>query len=187
MLIRVRFGGLGGQGIVLAGSILGEAATRAGLNAAGSNSYGAAARGTACRSDVVVSDEPIDYPHLSAADVLAVMSQAAYEKYLPILAPGGVVFADDFSVHGTAGPDRRYHAVPATATAVREFGSRQGANIILLGVVVGGSDVLPADVVREAIRHAVRERFLATNLRALEFGIEMGRATKAKLQGKAGK
>jgi 2-oxoglutarate ferredoxin oxidoreductase subunit gamma len=176
MLMRVRFGGLGGQGVVLAGAILGEAATIAGLNAAGSNSYGAAARGTACRSDVVVADEPIDYPHLAAADVLAVMSQAAYEKYLPIVAPGGVVFGDDFSVKGASASGVTFHAVPATATAVKEFGSRQGANIIMLGVVLGGTGVLPVEQVREAIRRTVRERFQATNLRALELGVEMGSA-----------
>jgi len=178
VLTRVRFGGLGGQGIVLAGSILGEAATLAGLNAAGSNSYGAAARGTACRSDVVLSDEPIDYPHLAAADVLAVMSQAALEKYLPIVTPGGVVFVDDFSVKAPADDGRTFHAVPATGTAVREFGSRQSANIILLGVVLGAVEVVPLDAVRDAIRATVRERFHAANLRALELGVELGRAAR---------
>ena len=177
MLTRVRFGGLGGQGIVLAGSILGEAATAAGLNAAGSNSYGAAARGTACRSDVVLSDEAIDYPHLASADVLAVMSQAACEKYLPILAPGGVVYADDFSVRPPAGGSARFHLVPATSTAVKEFGSRQVANIILLGVVLGGTGVVPIEAVQHAIRTTVRERFHAMNLRALDLGVALGRAT----------
>lgn len=176
MLSRIRFGGLGGQGIVLAGSILGEAATLAGLNAAGSNSYGAAARGTACRSDVVLSDGPIDYPHLSSADVLAVMSQAALEKYLPIVSPEGVVFGDDFSVKAPAGPGPPFHSVPATTVTVREFGGRQSANIILLGVVLGATEVVPVTAVQDAIRATVRERFHAVNLRALELGLELGRA-----------
>ena len=176
MLTRVRFGGLGGQGIVLAGSILGVAACRAGLNAAGSNSYGAAARGTACRADVVLSDALIAYPHVSVADVLAVMSQAAYEKYLPALVPGGLVLGDDFSVTRIDGPAHAFHSVPATSTTVREFGSRQGANIVMLGVVLGATDLVPLDAVREALREGVRERFHAVNLRALDLGIEMGRS-----------
>ena len=179
MLTRVRFGGLGGQGVVLAGSILGVAATRAGLDAAGSNSYGAAARGTACRADVVLSDAPIAYPHVSVADVLAVMSQGAYQKYLPALVPGGLVLADDFSVTRIDGPAHAFHAVSATSTAVREFGSRQGANIVMLGVVLGATDLVPLDAVREALREAVRERFHAVNLRALELGVEMGRGAAA--------
>ena len=178
MLMRVRFGGLGGQGVVLAGAILGEAATAAGLNAAGSNSYGAAARGTACRADVVVSDGPIAYPHISTADVLAVLSQAAFEKFLPGLAPGGTVIADDFSVEGGPSGAFSFHAVPVTTTAVREFGSRQGANIILLGVVLGATDAVPVAAVEQAIRTTVRERFHAVNLKALTLGVEMGRAIR---------
>lgn len=181
MLTRVRFGGLGGQGIVMAGSLLGEAATLAGLHAAGSNSYGAAARGTACRSDVVLSDVEIDYPHVTTADVLAVMSQAALDKYLPALASGGVVFADDFSIQRA--PERKeafaFHLVPATHTAVREFGSRQGANIVLLGVVLGATGVVAREPVEEAIRRTVRPRFHEANLRALALGFDIGRPLAA--------
>ncbi|MBN1773187.1 MAG: 2-oxoacid:acceptor oxidoreductase family protein [Deltaproteobacteria bacterium] len=179
MLTRIRFGGLGGQGIVMAGSLLGEAATLAGLHAAGSNSYGAAARGTACRSDVVLSDVRIAYPHVSTADVLAVMSQAALDKYLPGLVPGGVVFADDFSLQRTPEGKFAFHAVPATHTAVREFGSRQGANIVLLGVVLGATGAVGRAAVEEAIRHVVRARFHETNLRALALGFELGRPLAA--------
>jgi 2-oxoglutarate ferredoxin oxidoreductase subunit gamma len=173
--MRVRFGGLGGQGIVLAGSVLGEAATLAGLHASGSNSYGAAARGTACRSDVVISDAVIDYPHLAVSDVLLVMSQAAYLKYLPNVAERGAVFYDDFAVHPASEVHVPHHAVAATSTALREFGSRLGGNVILLGVLVGATNVVPLEAVREGLRRNVRERFLADNLRALDLGIDMGR------------
>ncbi|NMC70496.1 MAG: 2-oxoacid:ferredoxin oxidoreductase subunit gamma [Myxococcales bacterium] len=179
MLTRVRFGGLGGQGIVMAGSLLGEAATLAGLHAAGSNSYGAAARGTACRSDVVLSDVEIDYPHVTTADVLAVMSQAALDKYLPALAPGGLVFADDFSLRRAPEGNVAFHAVPATHVAVREFGSRQGANIVMLGVVLGATGVLAREPVEEAIRRTVRPRFHEANLRALALGFDLGRPLAA--------
>jgi 2-oxoglutarate ferredoxin oxidoreductase subunit gamma len=75
-------------------------------------------------------------------------------------------------------PAHAFHPVPATSTAVREFGSRQGANIVMLGVVLGATDLVPLDVVREALREGVRERFHAVNLRALELGVEMGRGTR---------
>jgi len=177
--MRVRFAGVGGQGIVMAGTLLGEAATLAGLHAAGSNSYGAAARGTACRSDVVLSDVEIDYPHVAAADVLAGMSQAALDKYLPALAPGGRVFADDFSLLRVPEGIFAFHAVPATRVAVREFGSRQGANIVMLGVVLGATGVVAREPVEEAIRRTVRPRFHEANLRALALGFDLGRPLAA--------
>jgi 2-oxoglutarate ferredoxin oxidoreductase subunit gamma len=186
MLTRIRLGGLGGQGVVLAGTVLGEAATLAGLNAAGSNSYGAAARGIACRSDVVVSDAEIGFPHLDRADVLAVMSQAAYEKYKPVLDPKGVVFYDDFAVHPVDPGDVPHHAVPATAVAVREFGNRQGGNIVLTGAVVGATRVLPVEAVRDAIRRHVRARFLDANLKALDLGLEIGNRIRTGAGGEGG-
>lgn len=173
MPIQVRFGGLGGQGIVLAGTMLGEAAALAGLHAAGSNSYGAAARGTTCRSDVVVSDDRIDYPHLRRPDVLAVMSQAAYDAFAPSVADGGAILFDEFTVKPGAARGA-HHAVPATSTALREFGSRQAANIVMLGAMLAVTRVAPVDAVREAVRRHSRERFVETNLRALEAGLALG-------------
>ena len=74
--------GYGGQGIVLAGAILGRAAFNDGKWVGGTNSYGAASRGGACRAEVVISDQPISFPYVIEADVLIAMYQSAYDKYI---------------------------------------------------------------------------------------------------------
>ena len=79
---QVRLSGFGGQGVVLAGTILGHAAIRDGKWVAGSSSYGAQARGGSARSDVVIADGPVVYPHVIEADILIALSQTAYDKYV---------------------------------------------------------------------------------------------------------
>jgi len=88
--VQVRFGGFGGQGIVLAGLLLGQAATFEGKFVAGSNSYGVAARGAACRSEVVISEDPIDFPQVTIPDIVVVMSQRAYDLFSRKVAKGGL-------------------------------------------------------------------------------------------------
>ena len=86
--------GFGGQGIILAGVILGEAATRAGHRAVQTQSYGPESRGGAARSEVVISSEEIDYPRVSYADVVVALSQEGYEKFGTEVGDGGIVVVD---------------------------------------------------------------------------------------------
>jgi len=98
MVRQVRICGFGGQGVVLAGVILGEAAVLDGKWAAGASSYGAQARGGYARSDLVISDRPIVYPRVMEADLLVAMAQSAYDRYSTELAQG--------ALGGPGGPER---------------------------------------------------------------------------------
>ncbi len=94
-VMGVRLAGFGGQGIVLAGLLLGEAGTIDGKFVAGSNSYGAQARGSACKAEVILSEEPIDYPHVIVADILVAMSQGAYDLFSrEVKEPAGLILYD---------------------------------------------------------------------------------------------
>ena len=94
-MIQVRFAGLGGQGILLMGEILGEAAVLDKKYVGQTASYGSEARGSACRSDVVISESWIDYPEVTEADVLACMSQGTYDQLSKKVNPsGGIIFYD---------------------------------------------------------------------------------------------
>ena len=73
--------GTGGQGLILAGIILAEAAVLDGKQAIQTQSYGPEARGGASRAEVIISDEAIDYPKVQKADTLLAMSQEAFDKY----------------------------------------------------------------------------------------------------------
>jgi 2-oxoglutarate ferredoxin oxidoreductase subunit gamma len=92
--MNIRFSGFGGQGIVLSGFIMGNAAINEGKNAIQNQSYGSESRGGACRSDVIISDKTINELSPPEVDVLVSMSHSAFEKYLPMLKKGGTLIID---------------------------------------------------------------------------------------------
>ena len=112
---EVRFGGTGGQGAILAGILLAEAAIRDGKNVAQTQSYGPEARGGASRSEVVISDGEIDYPKVIQADITLCMSQEACDRYGRQMSPGGLLILD--SDHVTRAPTMRAVQVPLTQLA----------------------------------------------------------------------
>jgi 2-oxoglutarate ferredoxin oxidoreductase subunit gamma len=92
--LEVGVAGVGGQGALLAGSIIGLAAVLDGLHAAQTVSYGAEVRGSFSLSEVVISSEPIDYPFASRLDALLLMSPRAL-KAVRRLKPGGILLIDE--------------------------------------------------------------------------------------------
>lgn len=167
---QIRFGGIGGQGIVLTGRLVGKAATLFdGKEAVCTQAYGPEARGGASRSDVIVSDRPIDYPFVTEADVLAVLFQEAYTRYRSMLAPAGALFVDTGLVQPRT-DEQTVYGIPATRIA-EELGGRLMTNIVMLGYVIGSTGVVSREAMEEAIRTTVRERFVELGIKALDAGI----------------
>lgn len=164
---EIRICGFGGQGIVLAGVILGEAATRAGFEAVQTQSYGPESRGGAARSEVVISTEPIDYPRVSRADVLIALSQSAYDSYAGELADDGVVVVDAGLVQAAGAA-----AVPFTTTA-EEVGRKIVANMVMLGYLTALLDVVPQDVLEDTVMDNIPTGTEELNRRALQAGREL--------------
>ena len=173
--VRVRFGGLGGQGLVTMGAVLAEAGSLCGLQVAASQAYGSRARGGATRSDVILSAEEIDFPHVIEPDLLLVLAQEAYELYAPQVADRGVILADDFFVKTAKIPGIRQMMVAGTSTAVEKVGNKVAANFVMFGSLLGFTELVERDSVIKAIENIVRERFHDVNKKALELGIELGR------------
>ena len=172
---EVRIAGFGGQGVVLAGVLLGTAATLyEDRHAVQTQTYGAAARGGAARSDVIISDEPIRYPRVVRPDILAVMSTPAFAKYHDTLTPGGLLITDSDLVElpGDTG-DIRLHTIRATHIAVEEFGKGIVANMVMLGALVAVSGVADVEAVKKAIREGVPTGTEELNLAAFERGVEV--------------
>jgi len=177
-ITQIRIGGFGGQGVVLAGALLGHAAVRDGHWVSGSNAYGAQARGGAARSEVVISDGPIAFPHVLRADILAAMSQSAYDTFKDNLADKGAsVVYDASQVVPVPLEGVRHVAIPATDTAVSELQNKQVANIVMLGALTALFGVVSVKALKAAIEDQVARRFRELNLEALELGIEIGRHT----------
>ncbi len=166
--VQVRFGGFGGQGIVLAGLLLGRAATFEGKFVAGSNSYGVAARGAACRAEVVISEDPIDFPQVTIPDIVVVMSQRAYDLFSRQAAKGGLIFYDSqFIVPRLR---RSVVEVPATGMALEDIGDKRVANVILLAAVVAQTGIVSQGALLRAIDESVTDRFLELNKKAAALG-----------------
>lgn len=175
--VEVRFGGLGGQGLVTLGAVLADAGARAGLQVAASQSYGSRARGGATRSDVILSAVPIDFPHVHHPDLIVVLAKEAYDLYSPDVRPGGAILCDEFFVHKVEiRPDVSQHLLPGTALAMEQLDSRVAANFVMLGAALGFSRLLGEEHVQAAMAELVSARFVELNLKALGLGLAQGRA-----------
>jgi 2-oxoglutarate ferredoxin oxidoreductase subunit gamma len=170
--------GLGGQGVVLAGALLGAAGFRQGLQVSGTSSYGSAARGGACRSEVLVSADAIAFPYVTKADVLVAFSQSAYDCYLGWTAsPDGLVFYDDSTVQPDTTAAQRHVGIAATQAAEANLGTRVGANIVMLGAVVAVTRLVTEQALADAVAEGSPPRFRDLNRKALELGFRLGRET----------
>ena len=150
---EIRLAGEGGQGMILAGIILAEAAAMYdGKNVVQTQSYGPEARGGASKSEVIIAEGEIDYPEVISADVLIVMSQEACDKYAAALKKSGVLIVDQDKVGRV--PTTRAIKAPIVKLAVETTGKTITANAVALGVLVGLTQV----VSREAIEKAVTAR-----------------------------
>ena len=131
---RMVFSGSGGQGVITATIILAEAAVLyENLNAVQSQSYGAAARGGATRSDVIISDSTIDYPKVIQPNVLVCLTQEAYNKFYPIIRPGGLLITDTRYVKTQKKVDAQQKELPMFQNVMDKIGKPIVFNICMLG------------------------------------------------------
>lgn len=170
----IRICGKGGQGIMLSGYILGKASSVFHhFNAVQMQSYGPEARGGAARSEVIISDEEIGYCGLYEAEYMMVMSQEALDKYSDDLAEDVKIILDpdlvtDPEVDSEVGEKI---SVPATNIA-EELGNKIVANIVMLGALNHVAEIVPEDILKEAVEDNVPSKFLDLNMKAVQKGIE---------------
>ncbi len=175
---EIRLSGLGGQGLILAGRLLAEAAALYdGKYATQTQIYGPESRGGDSRSDVVISDEPIDFPHVIQADLLLAMSQMACDRNFYSLKRDGLLIVDADLVQHV--PTNRAYRVPITRLARQELGREVVANVVALGIVVALSNVVSRKAVAAAVASGVPRGTEALNRKALELGFRLGDELKA--------
>lgn len=171
---EIMFAGFGGQGVITAGYITGRAAAvYDDKESTLTRVYGPEARGSACYSGVVVDEEEIDYPYVLTPEIMVIMSQEAYEKFLPQLQDGGVLIIDNSIVKPDEQAEKyKFFTVPATQIA-EEMGARVVANVVVLGFVAKIWDGVSVEGLRESVKATVPKRHLDLNLRAFQTGIEL--------------
>jgi 2-oxoglutarate ferredoxin oxidoreductase subunit beta len=166
--LEIRLAGMGGQGMILGGVLLADAAIRDGKNAVQTQSYGPEARGGASRSEVILSSDEIDYPEVIQADILLCMSQEACDKYSRGLKRNGLLIVDAAHVRRT--PTTRAVQVPLTVWA-REATEREiTANVVALGFLVGLTEIVSRSALEEAVLARAPAGTGELNLQALGRG-----------------
>jgi len=175
--LEIRLAGMGGQGMILAGVLLADAAVRDGKNAVQTQSYGPEARGGASRSEVILASESIDYPEVIEADVLLCMSQQACDKYAHQLKRNGLLIVD--SGHVQRMPTTRAVRADLTAWAVDATGRAITANVLALGFLVGLTGVVSREALRETVLARAPAGTQEVNLQALERGFSEAEALRA--------
>ncbi|KPU62579.1 2-oxoglutarate ferredoxin oxidoreductase subunit gamma [Thermococcus sp. EP1] len=175
---EVLIGGFGGQGVILASVILGRAATvYEGLYAVQTQAYGPESRGGASRAEVVISDEPVDYPKALNPEYALLLSQQAYEKYLPVVKEGGIVIVEkDLVPNRNEELERKFkvYALPLTEIAEETTGLSLTMNILTLGFLVKLTEIVSEEAIEKAVLDSIPKGTEHLNLRALKKGFELG-------------
>ena len=167
--IEVRLAGEGGQGMILAGIILAEAAgIYDGKVVCQTQSYGPEARGGASKAEVVISDAEIDYPKAIRPDVLLAMNQKSLDAFIFDLKPGGLLLVDADLVKEA--PASRVLALPFTRIA-RELGRVMVANIVALGALTQLTGAVSHESLTAAVLARVPKGTEDLNRRALAAGV----------------
>ena len=172
--LEIRLCGYGGQGIILAGYILGQAASIfEQKNVVFIQDYGPEARGGACRADVVISNAMVHYPYIDLPSIRVAMSQQAFDKYCPADFSEALVIIDEGLVKPREMKGNRLLAVPPRLIA-EELGRVAVANVVMLGLFTAVTNVVSAEAMKKSILLSVPKSTEELNLEAFERGHTYG-------------
>lgn len=172
---EIRLSGSGGQGLILAGKILAEAAAiYEGRNAVQTQSYGPEARGGASKAEVVISDGEIDYPKAIDLDLLLSLTQESCTKYSDDLKEGSVLIVDSGLVKELPAGDYKVFKAPITDIAINKVGKAVVTNIVALGILTRISGIVSEESMKKAILARVPKGTEELNMKAFDEGFKKG-------------
>jgi 2-oxoglutarate ferredoxin oxidoreductase subunit gamma len=175
---EVFMAGTGGQGVLLIGQILTQAALEAGLEVSWFPVYTPEVRGGSTTCTIIIADGRVGSPISGLPRVVVVMDQVAANAHAAKTRPGGIVLTNSSLVSQVDRDDVRVVAIPATARAA-ELGSDQVANMIMLGAYVELTGAVTLAALEQALRVVLPERrhnLLPLNMQALQLGAGLARA-----------
>lgn len=167
---EIRLGGTGGQGLILAGVILAEAATQEGFNVVQTQAYGPESRGGASRAEVIISRREIHYPEVRRPNLFLAMSQEACSKYTGDLTDESTLLIDTYYVHNVPPTPALVRGIAFTSIARDELGKEIVANIVALGALQQIAGLVSFPALAEAVARRVPKAFRDLNMSALEAG-----------------
>jgi len=176
---RIVFSGSGGQGVITAAIILAKAAAVfEGKNATQSQSYGAAARGGSTRSDILIADTEINFPKVIQPNILVSLTQESYNKFSPILRPGGLLLIDSKYVAIEKRVDAKHICLPMYETVMEKIKKPIVFNICMLGALIGISQLVKPASILKVLESTIPKDFMEMNKKALELGMKMGESQR---------
>ena len=165
--------GVGGQGSLMAGTLLGTAAVVFdNKKALQTQSYSSELRGGAAVTWVIISDEEIVYPRVVHPDILLAQAPHAITRYLSQLKPEGTLIVDSDMIQDPPRNGYKLIQVPATSIASKEIGSGIVTNMVILGVLIGATRVVSSGSMEKAIHSSVHKSKVDINLKAFRRGLE---------------
>jgi 2-oxoglutarate ferredoxin oxidoreductase subunit gamma len=171
MRTEIILSGAGGQGLILAGAILAEAA---GIyeeqEVVQTQAYGIQARGGASHSTVIISGERIKFPEVRHPDILLCLSQEAYQRFSPNLKKGGLLVVDEYLITLDLNHEERDVVVLPFTSEAERLGRRILANLIALGAIAKLSGIVKVGSIARAIPSRLPERNVPAALEALQVG-----------------
>ena len=136
--------------------------------------FGPEARGGACSAQLILSESPVLYPYVYRPDIMVVMSQEAYVRFVPELKEGGILIVEQDLVRvSDLSKATQVYSIPATRIA-EELGKRMVLNSVMVGFFTAVTNLLEPDAVRKAVADSVPASFRELNLKAFERGLEYG-------------
>ncbi|MDD4085402.1 MAG: 2-oxoacid:ferredoxin oxidoreductase subunit gamma [Acholeplasmataceae bacterium] len=170
---ELRLSGTGGQGLILAGIILAEAALLDGKLAIQSQSYGPEARGGSSKSEVIISDKAIHFPKVTKPNLLLAMSQEASKKYSEDLTAESILVTDSLFVQTLPAHSGKVYELPITHTAKEVLGKALFANIIALGAIVKLTGIVSEESLINAVLNRVPKGTEELNKKAIQLGMDL--------------
>ena len=169
---EILVGGVGGQGVILAGILLGTAATvYDNKKAVQTQAYSSEQRGGMAKAEVIISDEPVTDPQVRRPDILIALAEAAVVRHRHKVKAGGLIVVDSDLVTGAGPGEYEVLAIPATSLAEKEMGNTVVANLILLGALIRKTGLLSVRAMEKAIEASVPPKARTLNLNAFRRGL----------------
>ncbi len=171
---EIRFSGLGGQGIITLGKVMGQGlALGHGYNVTQTQSYGPEARGGSSRCDLVISSEPISYPKAESLDLLVALSQEACNAYYPYLKQGGALVLESDLVKQP--PTNRFLGLPFSSLAKEKVGVAQAMNTVVLGALSYLLPFINQGTMRKSLESVLPAKIRAVNTKAFNLGYRLAK------------
>ena len=169
--------GVGGQGMILCGTLIAEAAVVHDQKLATlSSEYGTETRGTFAKSDIIISEDPIYFPDVTKPDLVACLHQIAYERYSGKIPKDAFILFDSDQITPHPENSANERGVPISQMA-KELGNPATANILTMGIILGQMGIVTPEGATSVIRKffaSKGEKVIELNLRAFNTGCAYG-------------